>query len=46
MNEKSILNEVREVNIAMELISLGARMQVLESETALLNKSDSGRACL
>lgn len=35
MNEKSILNEMREVNIAMELISLGARMQVLESETQL-----------
>ncbi|PKH26383.1 flagellar transcriptional regulator FlhC [Enterobacterales bacterium CwR94] len=35
MCEKSILNEVREVNIAMELISLGARMQVLESETQL-----------
>ncbi len=31
--EKSILNEVKEVHIAMELISFGARMQVLESET-------------
>lgn len=33
--EKSILHDVREVHIAMELISLGARMQVLESETSL-----------
>lgn len=31
--EKSILNEVKEVHIAMALISFGARMQVLESET-------------
>lgn len=35
MTDKSILDEIRDVNIAMELISLGARMQVLESETSL-----------
>lgn len=35
MSDKSILDEIREVHIAMELISLGARMQVLESETSL-----------
>lgn len=33
--EKSLLQEIEEVNIAMGLISLGARMQVLESETSL-----------
>lgn len=33
--EKSLLHEIEEVNIAMGLISLGARMQVLESETSL-----------
>ncbi|WP_323116170.1 FlhC family transcriptional regulator, partial [Klebsiella variicola] len=35
MSDKSILHEMREVNIAIELISLGARMQVLETETSL-----------
>lgn len=35
MIDKSILEEVREVNIAMELIGFDARMQVLESETSL-----------
>lgn len=35
MSEKSILNEIKEVQLAMELISFGARMQVLESETSL-----------
>lgn len=35
MTEKSLLQEIHEVNIAMELINLGARMQVLESETSL-----------
>ena len=34
-DNKSLLQEVHEVNIAMELITLGARMQVLESETSL-----------
>ncbi|WP_227118870.1 flagellar transcriptional regulator FlhC [Erwinia amylovora] len=35
MSDKSLLNEINEVNIAMELINLGARMQVLESETSI-----------
>lgn len=35
MSEKSILEEIKEVQIAMELISFGARMQMLESETSL-----------
>lgn len=35
MCEKSLLQEIEEVNIAMGLINLGARMQVLESETSL-----------
>ncbi|WP_145522677.1 flagellar transcriptional regulator FlhC [Yersinia bercovieri] len=35
MSEKSILQEMKEVQIAMELISFGARMQMLESETSL-----------
>lgn len=35
MQDKSLLDEIKETNIAMELISLGARMQVLENETSL-----------
>lgn len=35
MSDKSLLDEIYEVNIAMELINLGARMQVLESETSI-----------
>lgn len=35
MSEKSILGEIKEVQMAMELISFGARMQVLESEISL-----------
>lgn len=35
MTDKSILKEISETHIAMELISLGARMQILESETSL-----------
>lgn len=35
MCEKSIMSEIRDAQIAMELISFGARMQVLESETSL-----------
>ncbi|MGP3590930.1 flagellar transcriptional regulator FlhC [Vagococcus sp. WN89Y] len=35
MSEKSIISEIRDAQIAMELISFGARMQVLESETCL-----------
>ena len=32
---KSVLGEVREVTLAIELIELGARLQLLESETSL-----------
>lgn len=35
MSEKSILDEIKEVQIAIALISFGARMQVLENETSL-----------
>ena len=35
MHEKSIKSEMRDAQIAMELISFGARMQVLEIETGL-----------
>ncbi|CAD5358459.1 DNA-binding transcriptional dual regulator with FlhD [Enterobacter cancerogenus] len=35
MTEKSVLEEIKEVQIAMQLISFGARMQVLESEISL-----------
>ncbi|MGL5698307.1 MAG: flagellar transcriptional regulator FlhC [Kluyvera sp.] len=35
MSDKSILEEYKEVQIAIELISFGARMQILESETSL-----------
>lgn len=35
MSDKSIIDEVKDAQIAMELINLGARMQVLESETNL-----------
>jgi len=33
--EKSIVQEARDIQLAMELISLGARLQMLESETQL-----------
>jgi len=39
MSKKSLLAEIDDVHIAMELISLGARMQVLESETSLSRRS-------
>ncbi|WP_241294369.1 flagellar transcriptional regulator FlhC [Burkholderia stabilis] len=32
---KSVLGEIREVTLAIELIELGARLQLLESETSL-----------
>lgn len=32
---KSILNESREIQLAIELISYGARLQLLEAETSL-----------
>ncbi len=35
MSDKSIMSEVRDTQIAIELINFGARMQVLESETGL-----------
>ncbi|ACR68639.1 Flagellar transcriptional activator (FlhC) [Edwardsiella ictaluri 93-146] len=35
MSEKSIIQEARDIQLAMELISLGARLQMLESETQL-----------
>jgi flagellar transcriptional activator FlhC len=35
MARKSLLSEVRETQLAIELIEAGARLQVLESETAL-----------
>lgn len=35
MSEKSVLHEIKEIQIAMDLISFGARMQMLESETSL-----------
>lgn len=35
MSEKSIVQEVRDIKLAMELIALGARLQMLESVTQL-----------
>lgn len=35
MAEKSILQETHEIQMAIELISLGARLQLLESETCI-----------
>lgn len=35
MSEKSLVDEMRQLQLAIELIELGARLQVLESETAL-----------
>jgi len=35
MTEKSIVQEARDIQLAMELITLGARLQMLESETQL-----------
>ena len=35
MSKKSLLNEMRDTQVAIELIELGARPQVLESETSL-----------
>lgn len=33
--EKSVLREIKDIQLAMELISLGARLQILENETCL-----------
>ncbi len=35
MADKSVINEVRDIQLAIELIELGARLQVLETETDL-----------
>lgn len=35
MSKKSLLNEMRDTQLAIELIHIGARLQVLESETSL-----------
>lgn len=35
LQEKSIMSEIKDTHIAMQLINFGARMQVLESETSL-----------
>ncbi len=35
MSDKSIVQEARDIQLAMDLISLGARLQMLESETQL-----------
>lgn len=35
MVEKSIVQEAKDIHLAMELITLGARLQMLESETQL-----------
>jgi len=35
MRNKSVVNEAREIQIAVELINLGARLQVLQEETSL-----------
>lgn len=35
MRNKSVVTEAREIQIAVELINLGARLQVLQEETAL-----------
>ncbi|HLP98492.1 MAG TPA: flagellar transcriptional regulator FlhC [Sideroxyarcus sp.] len=35
MRNRSVMNEAREIQIAVELIELGARLQLLQEETAL-----------
>ncbi|HMM54193.1 MAG TPA: flagellar transcriptional regulator FlhC [Candidatus Desulfobacillus sp.] len=35
MRNKSVVNEAREVQLAVELVQLGARLQLLEAETSL-----------
>lgn len=42
MSEKSIVQEARDIQLAMELINLGARLQMLESETQLSRGASSG----
>lgn len=38
MRNKSVLQEAQEIQKAVELIRLGARMQMLEAETALTGR--------
>ena len=33
MRNKSVVTEAKEINLAVELVQLGARLQVLEAET-------------
>ncbi|MFN9108300.1 MAG: FlhC family transcriptional regulator, partial [Betaproteobacteria bacterium] len=35
MSKKSVIGENRDISLAIDLIKLGARLQVLESETKL-----------
>src|SRR5215813_3927469 len=35
MRNKSVVTEAKEINLAVELVKLGARLQVLEAETTL-----------
>jgi flagellar transcriptional activator FlhC len=35
MAKKSVVTESQEIQLAIELINLGARLQLLESETSL-----------
>ena len=35
MRNKSVVTEANEINLAVELVKLGARLQVLETETNL-----------
>jgi flagellar transcriptional activator FlhC len=35
MRNKSVVNEAREIQIAVDLINLGARLQLLQEETHL-----------
>ncbi len=38
MSEKSIVREAKDIRLAMELITLGARLQMLESENAIKSR--------
>lgn len=46
MSEKSIVQEARDIQLAMELITLGARLQMLESETQLSRGSPPPKGML
>lgn len=43
MTDKSIVQEARDIQLAMELITLGARLQMLESETQLSRERAAGQ---